>query len=147
MANECHKELKVSFTQAFIGQLSAYGYQPRKLPNTLLENASLNSNNIGLFVGTKSKQYVMYLGMLKPCLNVFNFLSCLAFLCRFFTEEECIGTCKDAKRTNKKKGVCPHAAPICQPGCVLGKENNDQGTCLTCICNKNQAAGEYRLHH
>ena len=56
---------------------------------------------------------------------------------RFFTEEECIGTCKDAKRTNKKKGVCPHAAPICQPGCVLGKGDEDQGTCLTCICNKN----------
>jgi len=61
--------------------------------------------------------------------------------CRFFTEEECIGTCKDAKRTNKKKVVCPHAAPICQLGCVLGKEeeDNDEGTCLTCICNKKPA--------
>jgi len=60
---------------------------------------------------------------------------------RFFTEEECIGTCKDAKRTNKKKVVCPHAAPICQLGCVLGKEeeDNDEGTCLTCICNKKPA--------
>ena len=59
------------------------------------------------------------------------------YFCRFFTEDECLGSCKDAKRSHqKKKVVCPHAAPICQLGCVLGKEDNDEGTCLTCICNK-----------
>ena len=64
------------------------------------------------------------------------------FLYRFFTEEECIGTCKDAKRSNKKKVVCPHGAPTCELGCVLGRDESDQGTCLTCICNKNQDSGK-----
>ena len=106
MANECHKELKVSFTQAFIGLVS---HQPRNCQTGFQKLSPLTME-------------------VKPL----NFPFCF----RFFTEDECIGTCKDAKRTNKKKVVCPHAAPICQLGCVLGKEDNDEGACLTCICNK-----------
>ena len=67
MANECHKELKVSFTQAFIGQ-PAYGYQPRKLPNTLPENAALNLRKMGLFyqiVGIIDEFALKYRGIIK----------------------------------------------------------------------------------
>ena len=114
MANECHKELKVSFTQAFIGLVC---YQPRNCQTGFQKLSPLTME-------------------IKPL----NFPFCF----RFFTEDECIGTCKDAKRTNKKKVVCPHAAPICGVGCVLGKpEDNDEGTCLTCICNKKPALGEF----
>ena len=115
MANECHKELKVSFTQAFIGLVS---HQPRNCQTGFQKLSPLTME-------------------VKPL----NFPFCF----RFFTEDECIGTCKDAKRTNKKKVVCPHAAPICGVGCVLGKpEDNDEGTCLTCICNK-KPEGEFIL--